>query len=158
MSRRLLHNQAGVTLVELIVAMVVISIALGGVIMVLNYTTLHSADPVLRQQAISIAEAYMEEIVLKDYLDPDDGAECPAAEANRDSFDNVCDYNSLPDNLVRDQFGVQIVPLASYQVAVVVSDPAITFGTPPVTGLKIDVTVTDPAGETLTLTSYRANY
>ncbi len=51
MNRRRFSSQSGVTLVELVVAMVVISIALGGVLLVLNYTTRHSADPVLRHQA-----------------------------------------------------------------------------------------------------------
>ncbi len=62
------QNNKGVTLIELIVAIVVISIALVGVLSVINYTTLHSADPVLRHQAIAIAEAYMEEISLKTIL------------------------------------------------------------------------------------------
>lgn len=65
------RNNQGFTLIELIVAMVVISVALVGVMSVINYTTLHSADPVLRLQAIAIAEAYMEEITLKNYFDPD---------------------------------------------------------------------------------------
>lgn len=159
MIRRTLHNRSGVTLVELIVAMVVISVAVGGVLMVINYTVLRSADPVLRQQSIAIAEAYMEEISLKNYLDPDDSSLCVTdASESRATFDNICDYNGLPDTVVRDQFGVPIGSLAGYQVAVVVSDPEVTFGNPPVTGLRINVTVTDPAGESLTLSGYRANF
>src|SRR6056297_923696 len=148
-------NQQGLTLIELIVAMVVISVALVGVMSVINYTTLHSADPVLRHQAIAIAEAYMEEISLKSYLDPDDSSLCVTdASESRATFDNICDYNGLPDTVVRDQFGVQIGLPPGYQVSVVVSDPEVPFGSPPVTGLKIDVTVTDPAEESLTLTGY----
>lgn len=159
------RNIQGFTLIELIVVMVVISVALVGVMSVINYTTLHSADPVLRQQAIAIAEAYMEEITLKNYYDPDDSLgpplpdPCPPKEGDRSLYDNVCDYRGLNDNTgARDQNDVLINGLGGYRVAVNVSNPEITFGTPAVTGLKIDVTVTDPAGESLILTGYRANY
>jgi MSHA pilin protein MshD len=150
------RNQQGVTLIELIVVMVVISIALAGVMSVINFTTLHSADPMLRQQAIAIAEAYMEEITLKDYVDPDDGTLCPTKEGSRDRYDNVCDYNGLSDTGAADQTGVAIGGLGSYDVAVTVA--AATFGSPTVDGLKIEVTVTDSANESLTLTGYRADY
>ncbi|MDX2477232.1 MAG: prepilin-type N-terminal cleavage/methylation domain-containing protein [Gammaproteobacteria bacterium] len=151
-------NNRGFTLIELIVAMVVISVALAGVMSVINYTTLHSADPVLRHQAIATAEAYMEEITLKDYTDPDDGAECPVSEASRDLYDNVCDYNGLSDSGAVDQNGNAISGLENYSVNVSVAPD--TYGPSGATtaGLKIDVTVVDPGGESLTLTGYRANY
>jgi MSHA pilin protein MshD len=146
-------NNRGVTLIELIVAMVVISIALTGVLLVINYTTLHSADPVLRHQAIAIAEAYMEEISLKNFADPDaDG------EGGRALFDDVDDYNNLVNNGAVDQNGNAIVGLGNYTVSVtVVHQPYGPVGLT-VPGLRIDVTVVDPAGESLTLTGFRANY
>ncbi len=148
------RNEHGFTLIELIVAMIVISVALVGVLSVINYTTAHSADPVLRQQAIAIAEAYMEEITLKSYADPDtDG------EASRDLFDDVDDYNNLPDTDVRGPTGNAISGLEAYSVSVIVDSPQ---GYGPagslVTGKKIAVTVTTPAGESLTLAGYRSDY
>ena len=147
-----IKNQ-GFTLIELIVAMVVISVALAGVMSVINYTTLHSADPVLRHQAIAIAEAYMEEISLKNYADPDaDG------ETDRALFDDVDDYNGLSDSGAVDQNGHAIAGLEKYSISVSVTPqnygPAGNEGS----GLKIAVTVIDPAGESLILTGYRANY
>jgi MSHA pilin protein MshD len=147
------RNIQGFTLIELIVAMVVISVALVGVMSVINYTTLHSADPVLRQQAIAIAEAYMEEITLKNFADPDvDG------EVNRALFDDVSDYNGLTDNGARDQNGNAIAGLGNYIVGVTVQNSNYGPVGSEVAGLRIDVTVTDPAGERLTLTGLRANY
>jgi MSHA pilin protein MshD len=145
-------NNRGVTLIELIVAMVVISIALTGVLLVINYTTLHSADPVLRHQAIAIAEAYMEEISLKNF-NPD-GVEA----GGRAFFDDVNDYNNRVDNGAADQNGNAIVGLGNYTVSViVVQQPYGPVGLA-VPGLRIDVTVVDPAGESLTLTGFRTNY
>ncbi|MBN1958784.1 MAG: prepilin-type N-terminal cleavage/methylation domain-containing protein [Desulfuromonadales bacterium] len=150
---RVFLNKKGVTLIELIVAMVVISIALAGVLMVINYTTLHSADPVLRHQAIAIAEAYMEEITLKNFTDPDtDG------EVSRDLYDDVDDYNGLSDIGARDQNDNAITGLANYTVAVSVQTQNYGPTGDEVSGFKIDVMVTDPAGESFVLTGFRADY
>lgn len=152
------RGEAGLTLVELIVAMVVISVALVGVMSVINFTTSHSADPVLRHQALAIAEAYMEEVILKEFLDPDTGDICPTKEANRALYDNVCDYNGLVDNGVRNQNGQAITGLENYRVSVAVAQESFGSSGNLVDGLRIDVEVTDPAGESLTLISYRADY
>ena len=149
----LFRNKRGFTLIELVVAMVVISVALVGVMSVINYTSRHSADPLLRQQAIAIAEAYMEEITLKNYSDPDtDG------EANRALYDDVDDYNGLNDSGAHDQNGSAISGLENYSVSVNVAGQ--NYGPPgsDVAGLRIDVTVIDPAGEVLVLTGFRADY
>lgn len=146
-------TQRGLTLIELVIAMVVVSIALAGVLLVMNFTTRHSADPMLTQQAVAIAEAYLEEITLKPYLDPDTGALCPAPEANRKLYDNVCDYNGLSNSGARNQNDVAIVGLEHYTVNVAVAGSS--FGAPAVNGLKISVSVTDPTGGSLSLTSYR---
>ncbi|NOQ52460.1 MAG: pilus assembly protein MshD [Desulfuromonadaceae bacterium] len=141
------------TLIELVVAMVVISVALAGIMSVINYTTLHSADPVLRHQSLAIAEAYMEEIALKNYIDPDaDG------EGSRALFDDVDDYNGLSESGVHDQNGNAIGGLENYSVTVSVAPQNYGPSGAEVSGLKIAVTVTDPAGESLALTGYRANY
>lgn len=148
------RNIQGFTLIELIVAMVVISVALVGVMSVINYTTLHSADPVLRHQAIAIAEAYMEEISLKAFADPDGVGEG----GNRALFDNVSDYNGLLDNGAVDQNGNAIAGLANYTVSVSVQNQNYGPVGAQIAGLQIDVTVTDPAGENLILTGFRADY
>lgn len=158
--KSLMTEHGGLTLVELIVAMLVISIALAGVLLATAYTTRHSADPVVRHQATAIAEAYLEEITLKDYRDPDDGNLCPAPEAERAFYDNICDYSGLSDDGAVDQNGNAISGLENYAVSVTVSSPEQPFGPAGATvnGLKIAVTVIDPAGESLILSGYRAEY
>lgn len=70
--------QRGLSMIELIVFIVIIGVAVGGVTTVLAYTTSHSADPLQRKQAVLIAEALLEEVSLAHmtYCHPDD----PAAE------------------------------------------------------------------------------
>jgi MSHA pilin protein MshD len=50
------------TIVELIIFIVVVSVALVGVLVAMNVTSQHSGDAQLRKQALSIAEALLEEV------------------------------------------------------------------------------------------------
>ena len=73
--------ERGVTLVELIIFIVIVSSAVAGVLLTLNMATRSSADPMIQKQALAVAEALLEEIQLQPftYCDPDDSA---AATAN----------------------------------------------------------------------------
>ena len=55
----------GFTLIEVIMAIVIISAALAGVLLVINQNTANSVDPVLITQSRSIAQSYLEEILLQ---------------------------------------------------------------------------------------------
>lgn len=59
--------QAGMTLVELIVAMVIVAISIAGVFAVLDQTVAHSADPLVQKQAQALAEGLLEEIELAQF-------------------------------------------------------------------------------------------
>ncbi len=151
----ILRKNNGLTLIELIVAMVVISIAFSGVLLIMNYATSHSADPVLQRQALAIAESYLEEIMLKEVTDPDG-----VGEGSRALYDDVSDYDGLDDNGAKDQLGNAISGLSNYQVKVVVNEVASGLGP---TESKVDtwqitVRVIDPAQESFSLTGYRCDY
>lgn len=68
------RRQAGLSMVELIIFIVIISVAVAGVLSVLTYTTGRSADPLQRKQAILLAEALLEEVSLArmTFCHPDD--------------------------------------------------------------------------------------
>lgn len=55
-------RQSGVSLVELIIFIVVVSTALAGVLSMLNIGVTHSADPMVRKQMLTIAEGLLDEI------------------------------------------------------------------------------------------------
>ncbi|MCK4502598.1 MAG: pilus assembly protein MshD, partial [Desulfuromonadales bacterium] len=71
---------------------------------------------------------------------------------------DVDDYNGLADSGAVDQNGNAISGLENYAVSVSVQPQNYGPSGAEVGGLKIDVTVTDPAGERLILTGYRADY
>ncbi len=150
-----LGHQRGVTLIEMIIAMVIISIALTGVLLVMNFTTSHSADPMIQQQAMVIAEAYMEEITLQRYENPIGGY----SGTSRSLFDDVDDYNGLSDTGARDQNGNAISGLGQYNVNVVVAAPA-AIGPAGNTKLAKQITVRVQSGTMvdLQLVGYRTDY
>lgn len=172
--------QRGASLMELVLSIVIIGLALAGIIVVINRNVLSSADPMVQDQAVAIAEAYLDEILLKNFCDPGStctagtpfpGATCnlcPAAEldglGNRDrpNLDNVCDYNGVNDAGARDQTGALIAALAAYNVqATVFTDGTATLGTLTSAAcqvMRVEVSVTGPNGVNYGLTGYRTNY
>lgn len=66
-SRTSWRRMAGLTLVELIVFIVIVSVGLVGVLTVLNFTVFRSADPMVRKQMLSIAEALLEEVEMQPF-------------------------------------------------------------------------------------------
>jgi len=145
-----LKRQRGTTLVELILSMVIISIALVGILSVINLTVSHSADPVVEYQALAIAESYLEEISLQAYSG--------TASTDRSNFDDVDDYNGLSDAGVRDQQGNAVTGLSQYTVTVTVAVAAATALTGGVNAKKITVSVSGPGVSRLILVGYKAEY
>lgn len=169
------YAASGFTLVEMVMYIAVVSIGVAGILSVMTYTTRYSADPMVQQQALLIAESYLEEILHKRFTDSTAGTTqiCPAPEgAGRASFDNVCDYHNLNDSAgAVDQLGNAIAGLTAYNVSVSVTGDvgdALALGptaslitnTGALRVLRVDVEVThdDIADFSVRLTGYRANY
>ncbi len=142
----------GVTLIELVVTITIVSIAVTGVIGALTGTAVQSSNRMIQQQAAAIASAYLEEIMQRPFTDPNGGVE-----AARSQFDNVDDYNGLPDTVVRDQQGVAIPGLGNYQVVVQVGAGALA-GVPGASVRLINVTVTHSSGVRVLMTGYKTNH
>ncbi len=151
----------GFTLVELIVTLIVVGIAAAALLAVFAGTVRGSADPVIQQQATTVAEAYLEEIMLQAFDDPTDPeqglASTEAGETSRDLFDDVQDYNHLGTTQVRDQNDNPIAALAAYQVSVSVAGAALNT-VPAAASMRIEVTVSHPAIDPITLVGYRTDY
>jgi MSHA pilin protein MshD len=153
MLNKLKYPSSAFTLIEVLVTIVVISIAGTALMGVYTSMVAKSADPIIQQQALAIAEAYMEEIRLKAFADPD-GVEGET----RANFDDIQDYNGLPDTKVRDQNGVEILSLSAYSVTVNVASQTFAGIANVADSMRIDVVVNHPAIDPITLSSYRVNY
>jgi MSHA pilin protein MshD len=145
-------TQRGFTLIEMIIAIVVLSIGLTGVLIAFSTVARGSADPMVAQQMLAVAEEMLEEIQLKPYTAAANTA--PAACA-RDTYNDVRDYNGYATSgQICSIDGAPIASLAGYSVQVQVQ-PAALAGV--AAALRIDVTVTRGT-DTLTLTGWRTDY
>lgn len=141
----------GFTLVEMLLAIVVIGVGLAGVIAA--FTTLggRSADPVIRQQMLAIGGELLEEIALKPYAMATHTAPAGCA---RDTYNDVRDYNGYATSgSICAVDGTAIAALAGYSVSVSVATGTLA-GVP---GLRITVTVSR-GSETLSLVGWRTDY
>ena len=158
-------RMGGVTLVELIIAMAIVGIALASLVAVYNRANVGSADPLVTQQMLSVAETMMEEIMQKPYTG--DGA----VPASRALYDEVRDYAGYARTGIVNVNGDAVAGLERYTVAVTVRCPgnsgAVAAGCPPGDGgpsltstnvgdaLRIQVTVSAPGADAITLTGWR---
>jgi MSHA pilin protein MshD len=154
-------RQNGLTLIELIMFIAVVSIGVAGILSVMNYTTQRSADPMVQKQALAVAESLLEEIQLKAFANPPDGFSGGVTQAERPEFDDVLDYDGFTTTGVfpADGGGSVIAGLEDFNVVVAVAQNAGgELGIAGPEALGITVTVTHPSGNPVALTGYRTNY
>jgi MSHA pilin protein MshD len=179
-------RQRGFSLLEAVVFIVVLGIGIAGMAVLYNQLTLSSVDPLIRKQALAIANSLMEEIQLRPftYCDPDDplvftetnpATGCSAA-ANREAvvigpeagetryadprFDNVSDYHGFPMAAIVDANNNPVAGLGGYSASVSVANAGGDFpgGIPADAALLISVTVWGPANVSVSLQGYRLRY
>lgn len=181
MSTRL-SSQSGLTLIELIIFIVIIGVGVAGIMATYTTVVRHSADPMVRKQALVIAESLLREIEQQPFTwcDPQDAkattatsaADCtnsqnnvggatPATESRgsaSDPFDNVADYSGLVSVAASDILGNNAVSGYTVGVAITRAGGAAPFEAMPQDAvLRIAVTVSG-YGESVSLVGYRARY
>ena len=155
-----INLQRGISLIELIMFIVIISIAVAGILLVMNKVIGHSADTLVRKQALAIADSFLEEIQLQDMSGVN--VSSGSANADRRTFDNVFNYhNYSTTGGFKTMDGTTVVlGLSGYNVASVQVIPIPTaLGNIPAlsaSAVMITVTVSDPNNQTLAVTGYRA--
>jgi hypothetical protein len=109
-------------------------------------------------QAIAIAQGYLEEILLKEFTDPDGPVGCGGGET-RATYDDVQDYNCIPvaGESPTDQFGAVMTEVDTYTVTINVS--ASSLGAQSANTMLVIVTVTHPTMPSgIQLTGHRGQY
>jgi MSHA pilin protein MshD len=140
-------RQRGFTLIELIIFIVVVSAGLAGILSVMNTVVASSADPMVRKQAMALADSILEEILLKDFDDPDG---TNIGETGRADWDNVDDFNGKSNA----DFAPLPAELATYVIGIAVVADAATLG---MAASRVTVTISHGA-EVITMTGYRTDY
>lgn len=170
----------GLSLVELLIFIVVIGAALAGVLRVFTQSTTASADPLLRRQALAIAESLLEEIELMPltFCDADDanletaasaagcaslpdvsGPEAGEGRFATPQFDHVDDYHGYTMNGIVDNTGAAVTGLSAYSASVSVAPAALgSLSAASGDALRITVTVTGPGNTSVSLDGYRTRH
>jgi MSHA pilin protein MshD len=144
-------SQRGVALIEVIVAIVLISAMAAVVLGETSASAKASASYLVASEAAAVADAYVGLIAGRAFVDPDgvDG------EAMRAAFDDVDDYDGLHDVGARDATGAVIAGLTALDVRVRVTPSSLLPGVASSDALRVDVTVLDRDGQPHLATAYR---
>lgn len=170
-------KQTGVTLVELVISIVILSIAMIALMNAFSVSISSSADPLWRNKTLKLAQLYLDEIQAKNYDDatpvgglpfvtnPGCGSLGPEGGEVRADFDDVDDYDGLTDAPPVSLVGSLDASYDSYQVTVsVVCDGATvdavdtSNATANNHGKKITVTITPPGQTAIPFSVYRGNF
>lgn len=158
--------QRGITLIEQIVFIVVVSVGVVGLMSVMGPMVRHSADPMVTKQSLAIAEALLNEVLHQPFTwcDPDDAniatatsytgcavaanaqnvlGPTPSGEMRNGGvgavFDNVRDYHGFKMDDFADPSGSFIV--SGYRAEVAVAEAGSVFGLASDVALAVTVTV-----------------
>ena len=144
------YNHSGVSLVEMIVFIVVVSIALLALVGVYNQAMVNNADPIIRVRALEAAQSKLDEILALKYDENTPTGGIPACNSGVPT--SVACNNSTDNNMndVDDFNGWSDTPYNGYTRTVSVTTN---------NNIKlIQVRVTTPSGETILLAAERANF
>ncbi|WP_434513365.1 type II secretion system protein [Dechloromonas sp. ARDL1] len=175
MSTKIAAAQRGITLIEQIVFIVIVTVGVIALVSTLNPMILASADPMRTKQMVALAEGLLNEILHQPFTwcDPDDAnaataqsyADCTMPQNTgthgagevRGTYDNVDDYGGNPAmQNVADVTGNYIMP--GYTATVAIARVGATLGLAD-NSAALSVTVTVAFGtENFALTGYRFRY
>jgi MSHA pilin protein MshD len=146
-----LRRERGFTLIEMVMALVVIGIAITGVLLAFQTVVRGSADPVIAQQLIAIAESMAEEVSLEPYV-PQANV-ITSTGCSREGFNDVTDFNGYSTSgFVCAADGATLTGLTGYSISVSVA-PATVSGVT----MKLVTVVSSKGGDSFTLKFYKSD-
>jgi len=171
------RRQSGFSLIETILVIVLLGVAVAGMAAMFLNNVSKSHEPYLRQRALAVANAFMDEILRKRWDDNSPlGGGCvntgtalcasgpaPAGigneEAARADWDDIDDFNAISNQSPpQDSSGSDMPGYEGFTVSVTVSQPGAWNGVPAADVKRIEVQVTSNNGETISLSAWRVNF
>jgi len=171
------HPQAGFTLIETVIVIVLVGAMMAGMTALFMNNVSNSHRPYLRQKALAVTNAFMDEILRKRWNEATPlGGGCvntasgacatgPAVVAigtdgeSRATYDDIDDYHGLNQSPPQDSSGTDMPGYTGYTVNVSVIQPGANWNTVPAADVRlITVSVTSSSNETLSVSAYRINF
>jgi len=166
-----MKRQRGTTLIELVMTIVIISVAIAGVVGAFSLIAGRSADPLNQSRAVALAQLYMDEIIAKQFADESaaGGGAVNATKANcsntvvdderRSTFNDVSDYNGLDNKPPQNSEEDPLNGYSNFQVAISVQCAGEEVGfAQDHQAKRINITITDPSGNHYLFSAYRGNF
>lgn len=184
-TKKTLQHDQGFTLIEIVITIVILG-AVAGILVPFFNAIVHSPDPVIRERAISLGQAMMDEIMAKrwDENTPMGGGPLNTTESargamapvgalgsdgaeTRTDFNDVDDYNGLAetDNFTDQNGNAFSLPGYQRRVAVdyiassstTITDTLPVFSANPTDTKRVVVTITSPIGEIFNFVAVACN-
>lgn len=164
-----LQKQNGMTLVEMVISIVLISIAVTAVLSAFSSSMGRSSDPLWKNKSLKLAQLYLDEILSKKYdvstplggipasLPSAVSCDVPFAGGNRGIFDHVDRFNGVNDMPPALVTGA-LSDYAGYRVTVLVTCAGSEVGVANNNAKRITVTVTPPNQSPMPFSVYRGNF
>jgi len=176
-----LWPQAGFTLIELVVFIVVVAVGISGTILAINQSVALAPRTMEQTRAMEIAQAYLDEIITKRFDQnsgqgglptcdsPNPGASSnpcsntlgPEGGESRATFNDVDDYHGINDSPPLDASGAEFASphYTDFRVQIDVSYAGSEVGLGNNRYAKrISVVVISPFGQSIPVTMYRSNF
>ena len=173
--------QAGFTLIELVVFIVVVAVGISGTVLAINQSVALAPRTMEQTRAMEIAQAYLDEIATKRYDQrsgqgglptcdsPNPGASTnpcsntlgPEGGESRATFNDVDDYHGVNDSPPLDASGAVFADphYTDFRVQIDVSYAGSEVGLGNNRFAKrISVVITSPFGQSIPVTVYRSNF
>ena len=170
------QQQAGFTLIETIIVIVLVGAMLAGMTSLFVTNVGNSYRPFLRQRALAVANAFLDEILHKRWNEATPlGGGCvntasgscssgPGVIAigndgeSRATYDDIDDYHGLNQSPPQDSSGTDMPGYSGFTVNVTVAQPGANWNGVPAADVRlITVRVTSSSNETISVSAYRVN-
>ncbi|MBP8272040.1 MAG: type II secretion system protein [Sphaerotilus sp.] len=146
------QRSRGMTLIELVIAILILGIGLAGVLLAYSTVTRGSSDPVVHKQLLAVAEELLEEIQLRPYATATNAAPSGCA---RNTWNDLLDYHGYTTtNQICTIDGTPVSTLSGYSVSISVTSATLGGVS---AARRIDVTVRR-GSDRITLTGWRLDY
>lgn len=170
------QTQRGFTLIEMVIVIVLVGAMMAGMTALFMKNVGDSHRPFLRQKALAVANAFMDEIIRKKWNEASPlgggcvntgSGSCPAGlpviaigtdGQTRPIYDDIDDYHGINQSPPRDSSDTNMPGYTGFTVNVTVTQPGAWNGIPAADVRLITVNVTSSSNEAIAVSAYRVNF